>query len=39
VTSLDEVAGIFDSYLENRDRYETPAHAAPASDDFETVAV
>ena len=39
VTSLDEVGGIFQSYLENRDRYEAETHVVPASDDFETVAV
>jgi tRNA-dihydrouridine synthase B len=38
VTSLDEVAGIFAHYLENRDRFESSGSASPASDDFETVA-
>src|SRR6476661_2512100 len=37
VTSLDEVAGIFAHYLENRDRFESSGSASSASDDFETV--
>jgi hypothetical protein len=38
VMSLDEVAGIFADYLENRDRFESSDKVTPAADDLETVA-
>jgi tRNA-dihydrouridine synthase len=36
VNSLDEVAGIFEGYLQSRDRYEAEGAIAPAGDDLET---
>jgi nifR3 family TIM-barrel protein len=39
VTSLEEVAGIFDGYLESRDRYGADPEAAAAPDDLEPAGV
>jgi tRNA-dihydrouridine synthase len=39
VTSLEEVAGIFDGYLESRDRYGADPEAASAPDDLEPAGV